>query len=117
MSTGSVAISGGQDDLRSLAKWLRDEDGLRGRVSLADRPLAAGQMGGVLDTVVVVLTSANAGLFVKSLFGWLGHRRDAAGVALKARNARGAEIELKCGSAADATAVIDDLRAFLVDGE
>jgi Effector Associated Constant Component 1 len=117
MSTGSVAVGGSDEDLRSLAKWLRDEDALRGRVSLAERPVAAGQMGGVLDSVVVVLTSANAGLLVKSLFGWLGRRREAAGVALKVRNARGAEIELKCGSAADATAVIDDLRAFLVDGE
>ena len=117
MSTGSVAIGGDEEDLRSLAKWLRDEDGLRGRVSLADRPIAAGQMGGVLDSVVVALTSANVGVLVKSLFGWLGHRRDASSVTLKARNANGAEIELKCGSAADATVVIDELRSFLVDGE
>jgi len=117
MSTGSVAISGGEDELRSLAKWLRDEDDLRGRVSLTDRPIAAGAMGGTLDTVVVVLTSANAGLVVRSLFGWLGRRRATAGVVLKARNAGGAEIELKCGSATDASVVISELQAFFVDGE
>jgi hypothetical protein len=67
--------------------------------------------------VVVVLTSATAGSFVTSLFGWLGHRRDASAVVLKARNARGAEVELKCGSAADAGVVINDLRSFFADGE
>jgi hypothetical protein len=117
MSTGSVAISGGEDELRSLAKWLRDDDDLRGRASLTDRPIAAGAMGGVLDTVAVVLGSANAGVFVRSLFGWLGRRRDAAGVVLKARNARGAEIELTCGSTTDASVVIGELQAFFVDGE
>ncbi|MFC0546681.1 effector-associated constant component EACC1 [Kutzneria chonburiensis] len=117
MPTGSVAITGDEQELRSLARWLRDEDDLRGRVSLADRPIAAGEMGGVLDSVVVVLTSATAGQLVKSVFGWLGQRRHASAVVLKARNARGAEIELKCGSAADASVVLGDLRAFLSDGE
>jgi hypothetical protein len=117
MSSGTVAIGGTEEDLRSLAKWLRDEDALRGRVSLADRPIAVGEMGGVLDAVVVVLTSSTAGQLVSSVFGWLGRRREAASVVLKARNARGAEIELKCGSAADAGTVIADLRSFLADGE
>jgi hypothetical protein len=117
MSSGSVAIAGNEEDLRSLAKWLRDEDALRGRVSLTDRPIAAGQMGGVLDSVVVVLTSATAGQLIKSVFGWLAAKRDAAAVVLKARNARGAEIELKCGSATDASAVIGELHTFLVEGE
>lgn len=117
MPTGSVAIIGEEEELRSLAKWLRDEDDLRGRVSLADRPIAAGEMGGVLDTVAVVLGSANAGVFVRSLFGWLGRRREASGIALKVRNARGDEIELTCGSATDASVVLGDLRAFLSDGE
>jgi hypothetical protein len=117
MSSGSVAIGGSEEDLRSLAKWLRDEDALRGRVTLADRPVAAGQMGGVLDSVVVVLTSATAGQLVKSMFGWLRQKREASAVVLKARNASGGEIELKCGSATDATAVIGELQAFLADGE
>lgn len=117
MSSGSVAIRGGEEDLRSLARWLREEDALRGRVSLADRPIAAGQMGGLLDSVVVVLTSATAGQLIKSVFGWLGQRREAATVVLKARNAGGVEIELKCGSAIDAATVLGDLRSFLADGE
>jgi hypothetical protein len=117
MSTGNVAISGGEEDLRSLARWLRDEDALRGRVSLAEHPVAPGQMGGVLDSVVLVLTSATAGKLVTSLFGWLGHRRDATAVVLKARNAHGAEIELNCGSATDATTVLAELRPFLADDE
>ena len=117
MSTGSVAILGDDEELRSLAKWLRDEDGLRGGVSLTDRPIAAGEMGGVLDTVGVVLGSANAGVLVRSLFGWLGRRRETTRVTLRARNARGAELELTCGSTTDASAVIGDLQAFLMDGE
>jgi hypothetical protein len=37
---------------------LRDEDELRGRVKAVQAPLRPGQMGGVLDSLTLVLTSS-----------------------------------------------------------
>jgi hypothetical protein len=119
MNSGSVAIRpGGSDDqLRLLARWLRDEDALRGRVSLAEKPISDGQMGGALDAVLVLLTSATASTFVSSLFDWLKHRKDAGRVSLKVRNEVGRELELVCDSADDVERVVESVRTFLGDGE
>jgi len=113
--TVSVSLDGSDDDLRQFARWLRDEDDLRGRVSLVEQPIAPGQMGGVLDTVQVVLTSGTAGTFVTSLFAWLGHRRVAGRVKLKLRDGD-RTAELTCGSADDANSLIEGISTFFADG-
>ncbi|MCA1655914.1 MAG: hypothetical protein LC635_05655 [Pseudonocardiaceae bacterium] len=81
MATGAAAIrldtaDGSDEELRRLARWLSDEDELRGRVDLAHEPVRPGQMGGTADAVVVLLTSGTASALVSSLFAWLGHRRE-----------------------------------------
>jgi hypothetical protein len=114
--TVSVSLDGRDEELRQLARWLRDEDELRGRVSLVEPPIGPGQMGSVLDTVQVVLTSGTAGTFVTSLFAWLGHRRVVGRVKLKVRNGD-RTIELTCGSADDANELIDRVSKILTDGE
>lgn len=116
LPTVSVSLDGSDDELRQLAGWLRDEDELRGRVRIVDRPIEPGRMGGVLDTVEVALTSGTAGTLVTSLFAWLTHRRAAGRVKLKVRNGD-RTIELTCGSADDAGTVLDRLGAFLTGDE
>ena len=74
---------GPDDELRLLATWLRDEDQLRGRVSLVHRPISEGEMGGALDTVQVMLTSSTASTFVTSVFAWLTQRRTSGRVSLR----------------------------------
>jgi hypothetical protein len=108
-------MDGSGDELRQLARWLRDEDDLRGRVNLVDQPIAPGQMGGVLDTVQVVLTSGTAGTLVTSLFAWLGHRKATNKVRLKVQIGE-TTVELTCGSTDDAGALIDRIRTMLTDG-
>jgi hypothetical protein len=114
--TVSVSLDGSDDDLRSLARWLRDEDDLRGRVRLVDGRILPGQMGGVLDLIDVVVTSATASTFVRSFFGWLNHRRTAERATIKATTAKGDRFELTFGSADDAKDVLGALNAMLSDG-
>jgi hypothetical protein len=74
-------------------------------------------MGAVLETVSVALTTGTVTAFGKSLFGWLGRRRDAAKVTLKIKRSDGhEEIELTCGSDDDAASVLTALRGFLDQG-
>jgi len=103
--TAAIRIESTDDsdgELRQLARWLRDEDELRGRVDLTHEPLRPDQMGGLVDTVTVVLTSGTAGALVTSLFTWLGHRKAAGKVSVTVESASGDRIELSCGSPEDA---------------
>jgi hypothetical protein len=112
----SISLDGSDEELRLLADWLRGEDPLRGRVTMIGRPIPAGEMGGVLDAVQVVLNSGTATALVPALFAWRHHRRSASKVTLKVRGDRGREIELTCGSADDAQDVLRQITTVLDNG-
>jgi hypothetical protein len=104
-------------ELGNLAGWLRGEDDLRGRVTVTEKPIGPGQMGGVLDAVVVVVTSGTAASLCTSLFGWLGRRSEDSNVSLKIKNeTTGQELSLDCGSATDVTEVLGAVQSFLDGG-
>ncbi|PRY42739.1 effector-associated constant component EACC1 [Umezawaea tangerina] len=115
MRSSSIAISSDDSDeeLRSLARWLRDEDEFRGRVELLAAPIAADEMGADLESVVTIVTSGTAGVFVTSLFAWLERRRSASRVRLTIRTGTGATVELTCGSAEDADAVLKQITKII----
>jgi hypothetical protein len=113
--TVSIDLDCSDEELRSLAKWLRDEDELHGRVSLVPTPIEPGEMGAALDTVQVVITSGTVGTLVTSLFAWLTHRRLTKKVFLKFRTEQGHEITLTCGSADDVSQVLDQVRMLIAD--
>jgi len=112
VTSGIVAISvaGAGDELRQLAAWLRDEDELRGRVRLAE----VSPRAGIDDSVVVAVTSGSAETFCTSLFAWLGGREEAEKVSLRIkRSGNTDELELDCGTAADAQDVLTAVQNFL----
>lgn len=120
MSSGSVAVTvlDAEDELVQLAGWLRDEDELRGCVQLDRQPARPGQMGAVVDTLNVALTSGAAGVFAKSLFNWLARQKEAKKVTLKFKPADSLQVrELTCGSADDAEQVLKALQEFLGQGD
>ncbi|WP_147455122.1 effector-associated constant component EACC1 [Saccharothrix australiensis] len=112
-ATARVRTAGSADDLRALVMWLRDEDALRGRVSLAAAPPAEGEMGEIVDAAVIVLTSGTVSVLVRSLFDYLKHRRTTAKITLTVRDEQGRELELTCGSGDDAHATATAVRTFL----
>jgi hypothetical protein len=97
---------GSDDDVRQLAGWLRDEEELRGRVTLAQSPVRPGEMGGVTDAVVVAMTSGTAGVVVTSLFTWLSRRREAERVSVTVESGTGEKAVITCGSADDAARLL-----------
>lgn len=119
MAAGTVTIrlespDGSDDEIRRLARWLRDEDELRGRVELRNEPLQQGQMGGLTDAIVVGVSSGGlATVLVSSLFTWLTSRRDANRVTVAAESASGRKFDITCGSPDDAERLLRALRDAL----
>lgn len=115
--TVTISLPGQDEDVRQLARWLRDEDELRGRVSLAQQPIRDGEMGSALEAVVVALGSGGvATVLVSSLFGWLTRRSELRAVKLRIHTDDGREVELECGSADDAERMVESIRAVFDTG-
>ncbi|GAA2994155.1 effector-associated constant component EACC1 [Actinokineospora diospyrosa] len=72
-----AALTGDDDDLRDLATWLRDEDDLRGRVTVSNAPIHEGDMGAAIDALTLVLGGGGAGVLIRSVFTYLTTRRKA----------------------------------------
>ncbi|WP_370945889.1 hypothetical protein AB5J62_43485 [Amycolatopsis sp. cg5] len=115
VAVAALSVDGDDDEqLRQLAAWLRDEDELRGRVKVTGPAIDVGQMGGVADSIVVVVTSGSAATLCRSVFDWLARRREVQKVSLKVKNEEsGTELELDCGSATDAETVLQAVCEFL----
>jgi hypothetical protein len=114
--TVDIRIDEATDELRSLARWLRDEDEFRGRVDFTEGTPVPGQMGGFVDALTVIVTSGTATTLVSSLFAWLGRRGEAKVVSLKMRTVDGREVDLKCGSSDDAERLLTQVRSLFSDG-
>jgi hypothetical protein len=115
--TVTISLPEQNEDLRQLARWLRDDDELRGHVSLTQQPIRDGAMGGAVDLVVVALGGSGAvTVLVSSLFGWLTRRSELRVVRLRIRTDDGREVDLECGCADDAGQVADSIRAMLDPG-
>jgi hypothetical protein len=116
VATGTVAIhlddTTTDEELRNLVSWLQDEDELRGHVKVTSPPPRRDEMGGVADTIVVVLTSGTASALVTSLFSWLSHRRDVRRV-----NVTVGEVAVECGSPDDAERLLLACRDLLAGSE
>src|SRR5207248_8605813 len=115
-----VQISAGEDrdELRAVAKWLRNEDELRGLLRLVNAPTRPGRMGGVLESVSLLVGSGGIGtVLIKSLFTYLGQRRRAITLELRLKREDGQELELKLSDPKSADAVLKQAVRFFGDHE
>jgi hypothetical protein len=103
-------VAGPDEEIRRLARWLRDEDELRGRVRIGNKPIQDGEMGGVVDMVLVTATTTTAPVLVQSLFEWLARRREVDKVVLSVESESGRKVDLECGSRADAEKLLEALK-------
>ncbi|MFI6220128.1 hypothetical protein ACIBEH_06200 [Nocardia salmonicida] len=89
----TIRTSGDSDELFQLLEWFRNDDALRGRVSLPTPQIHEGQMGDVYDVLVVAVGAGGLGpALAMSLNAWLKTRRSQITLTLK-RN--GIELELE----------------------
>lgn len=94
----ALAVHGAEAEqhMRLLYDWLALEDELRGRLRLCYRPVAEGEMGGVLDVLTVTLGAGGAGaLIARSVSTWLSQRRADITVTVKAPDGREVTIDVQ----------------------
>ncbi|MFD9966521.1 hypothetical protein [Amycolatopsis sp. NPDC059020] len=109
-------IGGDAAELGALLDWLRHEDALRGRVRLRRAEPRPGEMGGVLDALVVAMGSGGAGaVLARSVSTWFSHRRSE--VKLTVTAADGRKIELDARRVADVAALVRDVERLLEPGD
>ncbi|UGT55003.1 effector-associated constant component EACC1 [Nocardia asteroides] len=88
----TIRTSGDSNELFRLLEWFRNDDALRGRVSLPAPQIREGQMGDVYDVLVIAVGAGGLGpALALSLNTWLKTRRSQVKLTLK-RN--GIELEL-----------------------
>ncbi|MGH3707830.1 MAG: effector-associated constant component EACC1 [Pseudonocardiaceae bacterium] len=114
-AAGSLLNISAQDGdvLRSLLEWLRHEDTLRGRVHTAPTPVPPGEMGGVLDVLVVALGSGGAGAaLATSVSTWLSQpRRTDVKLTMTAEDGR--HLELNAHRVQDPAALLREVQQLL----
>jgi Effector Associated Constant Component 1 len=83
----------GGDGVRSLRSWLTGEDELQGRVDLLESPPSPGQMGAVVEALLVVLAPGGvAAVLAGAVLAWV--RQRSADLRVTLRRSDGAEAEI-----------------------
>ncbi|MEU2041700.1 effector-associated constant component EACC1 [Nocardia niwae] len=96
--------------------WLRDDDGLRGRVALPREPTREGDMGGAIGEIVTVALGSGVTVtaLARSLTTWLTHRRS--DVTVTVTRAGGSTVEFT-GKRVNVNDVFDQLQALAEPAE
>lgn len=89
-----IRIAQGADELRSLHDWLSRDDALRGRARLVAARVEPGQMGGLLDALVVAVGSGGMGaVLAGALSTWISHRRSDVKLTVTSDDGRKVELD------------------------
>lgn len=105
----TIRASGDSDELFQLLEWFRNDDELRGRVSLPAPQIREGQMGDIYDVLVVAVGAGGlAPALVKSLNTWFNTRRSDITLTFK-RNGIEVEVDAKRAKAPELVREIEKL--------
>ncbi|MFD8838494.1 effector-associated constant component EACC1 [Streptomyces griseofuscus] len=109
------------DRLRSLYGWLSDDQLLRGRLGLRERPPEPGTLGPVLEAVLVALGPGGAATALATgVIAWLRNRRGDVRLKVTLEDGRSLELTGKRVAGLDAAALrrqAADLAALLGQGD
>ncbi|GAA4463952.1 effector-associated constant component EACC1 [Phytohabitans houttuyneae] len=115
-----VVVSPSADGVRELARWLGEEDELRGRVRLREGEAVSGTLGAITDGLVAVLGPAGVGAFAAGVVQWLRTRRTDVEVEVSRADGATMKVSAKYVQGLTAAAVrdlVDDLATFARSGD
>jgi hypothetical protein len=96
MAPADVRLAVDGDELFSLRDWLSQEDGLRGRVRLVDRPGAADEMGVATELVVMAGAAVPVvSVLARAVTTWLVQRRSDVTIRVTAPDGRQVSVNAK----------------------
>jgi hypothetical protein len=99
--------------LRELRTWLVGEPELRSRVRLVEEPIAAGELGGLVTELAIVLTPGGvATVLVSALISYLRNRTTDVTITITTSSGSRAEVSgrrVRRASAAELQAIVTEL--------
>ena len=102
----SIAIPNESTGLRELGEWFREDDVLRGKISYEEKPIQPGQMGGMVEAIVIAVGSGGAATtLIRQFFIWLGKNGERYTAHLTLKDAKGREVNLDVNGVADSDAI------------
>jgi len=116
-SEARITVDDDPSELRSLIKWLRAEDDLRGELRLHEAERQPGHMGGTFESVSLLLGSGLGTVLARSLFTYLGQRRKAVVLDLTLKREDGRKLQLKLTNDKSAESLLQEAVRFLDNSE
>jgi hypothetical protein len=104
------------DELYSLRAWLLDEEDLRGRVRLVERPPAPGKLGALPEALIMALGPGGAFTAASALIAWFRYRTSDVRLKLIGPDGSALEVEgrrVRGMSTAEVSAHVEQLRRVL----
>ncbi|MFE2498996.1 hypothetical protein ACFXKS_18985 [Streptomyces scopuliridis] len=102
-----------EEELRSLADYLREDEDLCGRVRLGASKIESGYMGGVVNELIVATGPILAAAAIQYLVDWLKQRRAAPQrMFLQLRHRNGEEMKITLDGSGDPIALIREMNGF-----
>jgi hypothetical protein len=109
----SIAIPNESTALRELGEWFRADDDLRGKTSYKEKLVEPGQMGGMIEAIVIAVGSGGAATtLIRQFFTWLGRRGEGYTAHLTLKDDKGREASLDVNGLKDSDAIIQKAFAF-----
>lgn len=108
MQQGSVSITI-QDypqDMYELGDWFRADDQFRGKISYKEKLIQPGQMGGMVEAIVIAVGSGGAATtLIRQFFSWLGRSGERHTAHLTLKDSNGRELSLDINGLTDSDAI------------
>jgi hypothetical protein len=107
----SIVIPNESVALRELGEWFRADDTFRGKVGYKEKTIQPGQMGGMVEAVIIAVGSGGAvTTLIRQFFTWLGRKGERHTAHLTLKDGNGREVTLDVNGLTDPEAIIR--RAF-----
>jgi hypothetical protein len=102
----SIAIPDESLGLRELGEWFREDDTLRGKISYKEQPVKPGQMGGMIEAIIIAVGSGGAATtLIRQFFTWLRRSGDRHTVHLTLKDDTGREVHLDVNGLKDSDVI------------
>jgi hypothetical protein len=108
MQQGSISITIPNYSLgtHELGDWFRADDTFRGKIRYSEKPVKAGQMGGMVEAIVIAVGSHGAATtLIRQFFTWLRSSSERHTAHLTLKDGNGRELSLDINGLTDSDAI------------
>jgi hypothetical protein len=102
----SIIIPNESVGLRELGEWFRADDTFHGKVGYKEKAIQSGQMGGIIEAVIIAVGSGGAATtLIRQFFTWLRRKGERYTAHLTMKDGHGREVTLDVNGLTDPEAI------------